>query len=81
MKSTTNNEGLINNRTVGGGKDNLPFYYKDISNANQFPVVNGAKVHFEVKKRGGKCIAVKINIISVPQSMVRPKTQKFLFIT
>ena len=74
MKSTTDSGGLISNQTVGGGKDYLPFYYKDILNATQFPVLNGAKVHFEVMKRGGKCIAFKINVIGVSEPMVRLKT-------
>ena len=74
MKSTTDSGGLISSQTVGGGKDYLPFYYKDILNATQFPVLNGAKVHFEVMKRGGKCIAFKINVIGVSEAMVSLKT-------
>ena len=40
----------------------LPFYNKDVLDGSK-QITDGMNVHFKVQKRGGKCIAVKINVI------------------
>ena len=40
----------------------LPFHNKDIMN-RPAEIAEDTKVHFEVQKRGGRSIAVRINII------------------
>ena len=52
-----------------GLKKNLPFRNKDILN-KQKTVVVGTKMHFEVIRRGGRCFAVKINVIDTSEEMV-----------
>ena len=40
----------------------LAFYNKDVLDGSK-QITDETKVHFKVQKRGGKCIAVKINVI------------------
>ena len=40
----------------------LAFYNKDVLDGSK-QITDGIKVHFKVQKRGGKCVAVKINVI------------------
>ncbi|XP_028407624.1 uncharacterized protein LOC114530234 isoform X3 [Dendronephthya gigantea] len=65
--STTDDGGTISNsKLVTGTKSNLHFRNKDINGNKSKRVVEGTTVHFEVKKRGGKCIAFNICIIDSP---------------
>ena len=75
VSRTTDEGGFINSSIVTGQKNNLPFRYKDILNTN-FPVVVGTKVHFEVDRRGGRCIAVRINVIGNPGPLVGYKKKE-----
>ena len=68
MYSTTDDGGTISNsKLVNGKKSNLQFRNRDISGNKSRKVVEGTKVHFEVKKRGGKCFAFNICIIDGPE--------------
>ena len=69
MNSTTDNGGTINNSKVTGPKRNLHFSNRDILN-NPQKVNPRTKVHFEVQKRGRRCVAVKINVIDTREEMV-----------
>ncbi len=69
MNSTTDDGGTINNSKVTGTKKNLSFSNRDILNKPK-TIVDGSKMHFEVIRRGGKCVAVKINVIDSPEEMV-----------
>ena len=40
----------------------LSFYNKDVLGGSA-QITDGTKLHFKVQKRGGKCIAVQINVI------------------
>ena len=69
MCGITDDGGFIRSENVGGGKSTLSFRKKDIENASLFhAVTEGSKVHFQVKKRGGRCFADKICVISVPET-------------
>ena len=70
MNSTTDNGGTINNSKVTGPKRNLHFKNKDILNKPK-TIVAGTKMHFEVIRRGGHCVATKINVIETPEETVR----------
>ena len=52
-----------------GKKKNLHFKNKDILN-KQKKVAVGTKMHFEVIRRGGRCVAIKINVIDTSEEMV-----------
>lgn len=69
VNSTTDDGGTINSTKVTGTKKNLPFRYKDIFNKPKTVVV-GTKMHFEVIRRGGRCVAVRINVIDTSEEMV-----------
>ena len=69
VNSTTDDGGTINSTKVTGQKKNLLFRNKDILNKPKTVVV-GTKMHFEVIKRGGRCHAVKINVIDTSEEMV-----------
>jgi hypothetical protein len=69
VNSTTDYGGTINNSTVTGPKRNLHFNNNDILNKPN-RVVLETKVHFEVQKRGGRCVAVNINVIDTPEQTV-----------
>ena len=69
MNSTTDDGGTINNSKVTGTKKNLSFRNRDILNKPK-TIVEGTKMHFDVIRRGGKCFAVKINVIDSPEEMV-----------
>ena len=69
MNSTTDDGGTINSSKVTGPKKNLHFSITDILN-NPRKVCIRTKVHFEVRKRGGRCVAVKINVIDTPEEIV-----------
>ena len=71
MCGITDDGGFISSEKVGGGESTLSFRYKDIENASSFhAVTEGSKVHFQVKKRGGRCFADKIYVVSVPETLV-----------
>lgn len=73
VSGITDDGGFISSEKVGGGKSTLSFRNKDIENASLFDTVpEGSKLHFQVMKRGGKCVAAKINVVDVPKTMVRP---------
>lgn len=40
----------------------LQFYSKDVLDKNA-PINDGTRVHFKIQKRGGKSVAVQINVI------------------
>ena len=52
-----------------GPKRNLHFNNNDILNKPN-RVVLETKVHFEVRRRGGRCVAVNINVIDTPEQTV-----------
>lgn len=78
MNSTTDDGGTINSKKVTGPKKNLQFRDKDILNKPKTVVV-GTKMHFEVIKRGGRCFAVKINVIDTSEEMVSGWKESYLF--
>ena len=69
VNSTTDNGGTINSSKVTGPRKNLRFSNRDILN-KPGKICLRTKVHFEVRKRGGRCVAVKINVIDVPEETV-----------
>lgn len=64
VESVSDDRGYIKSRNHLVTEDLLPFYHKDVRNKGSQDIAEGAKVHFEVNKRGGKSIAVNINIIA-----------------
>ena len=71
VSGITDDGGFICSEKVGGGKSTLPFRHKDIENKSSFhAVTEGSKVHFQVKKRVGRCFAEKIYLVSVPKTLV-----------
>ncbi|CAB4029567.1 cold shock domain-containing [Paramuricea clavata] len=51
----------------------LSFCKKDVLDGSG-QITDGTKVHFKVQKRGGKCIAVQINVIGYLNQAKRKKT-------
>jgi hypothetical protein len=51
----------------------LSFCNKDVLGGSA-QITDGTKVHFKVQKRGGKCIAVQINVIGYLNQAKRKKT-------
>ena len=78
VNSTTDDGGTINSSKVTESKKNLHFSNRDILN-NPRKVCIGTKVHFEVRKRGGRCVAVKINIIDIIEEITQVEVGEYSF--
>ena len=64
VASVSDDRGYIKRGNPLGPDGLLLFYHQDIKNKSSQNIEEGVKVHFHVNKRGGKLIAVNINIIA-----------------
>ena len=64
VESVSDDRGFIKSGKYSGPEDRLLFHHNDIRNKGSQDIAEGVKVHFEVNKRGGRFIAVNIDIIA-----------------